>query len=100
MFFGQAMRVRAGTGGAEDRWSGPGLKVAGAGLNHRTRLETIRRQFRERNLVEVVEGGKAMFARWPDVDMRAANVAVLEQRKPVEYRGLGSIPRSLKTPIS
>jgi hypothetical protein len=27
-----------------------------------------------------------MFARWPDVDMRAANVAVLEQRKPVEYR--------------
>jgi hypothetical protein len=27
-----------------------------------------------------------MLARWPDVDMRAANVAVLEQRKPVEYR--------------
>jgi hypothetical protein len=28
----------------------PGLKVAGAGLNHRTRVETIGRQFRERNL--------------------------------------------------
>ena len=57
----------------------PGLKVASAGLNHRTRVETIRRQFRERNLVEVVEGGKAMFARRPDIDMRAANVAVLEE---------------------
>src|SRR6202046_2213828 len=68
----------------------PGLKIASAGLNHRTRVEIIRRQFRERNLVEVVEGGKAMFARWPDVDMRAANVAVLEQRKPVEYRGGGN----------
>src|ERR1700733_16246892 len=30
-----------------------------------------------------------MFARWPDIDMRTANVAVLEQRKPVEYRGGG-----------
>jgi len=84
----------------------PGLKIASAGLNHRTRLETIGRQFRERNLVQVIEGGKAMFARWPDVDMRAANVAVLEQRKPVEYRGggnaveSGSIPRSLRTPRS
>ena len=39
----------------------PGLKVASAGLNHRTRFETIRRQFRERNLVEIVEGGKAMM---------------------------------------
>jgi hypothetical protein len=41
-----------------------------------------------------------MFARWPDVDMRAANVAVLEQRERVEYRDggnavkSGSIPRS------
>jgi hypothetical protein len=84
----------------------PGLKVASAGLNHGTRIETIRRQSRERNLVEVVEGGKAMFARWPDVDMGAANVAVLEQGKPDEYRGAGmpsspgSIPRSLRTPIS
>src|ERR1700735_4742385 len=68
----------------------PCLKIASAGLNHRTGLETIRRQFRERNLVEVVEGGKAMFARWPDIDMRAANVAVLEQRKSGEYRGGGN----------
>src|ERR1700731_1486661 len=37
-----------------------------------------------------------MFARWPDVDMRAANVAVLEQRKPVEYRGGGNAVESGK----
>src|ERR1700731_2886258 len=39
-----------------------------------------------------------MFARWPDVDMRAANVAVLEQRKPVEYRGGGNAVESGKHP--
>src|SRR5580658_3883008 len=51
-----------------------------------------------RNLVEVVEGGKAMFARWPDIDMRAANVPVLEQRKSVEYRGGGNAVESGKHP--
>jgi hypothetical protein len=35
-----------------------------------------------------------MFARWPDVDMRAANVAVLEQRERVEYRGGGNAVES------
>ena len=39
-----------------------------------------------------------MFARWPDVDMRAAGIAVLEQRKPVEYRVGGNAVESGKHP--
>ena len=27
-----------------------------------------------------------MLARWPDVDMRAANIAVFEEREPLENR--------------
>jgi hypothetical protein len=39
-----------------------------------------------------------MLARWPDVDMRAAGIAVLEQRKPVEYRRGGNAVEAGKHP--
>jgi hypothetical protein len=53
---------------------------------------------RERCLAEIVKRGEAVLARWPDVDMRAVGVAVLEQRKPVEYRRGGNAVEARKHP--
>src|SRR5260370_648201 len=65
---------------------GPGLKVAGAGLDNGTWVEAMRREPRKRGLVEIVEGGETMLTRWTNVDVRAVGIAVLEQRKPFEDR--------------
>src|SRR5260370_29736960 len=64
----------------------PGLKVAGAGLDHGTRIEAVCRESGERGLVESVERSEGMLTRWTNVDVRAVGIAVLEQRKPVEDR--------------
>ena len=82
------------------------MEVPGAGFDDGAWVEAVRRETREGVLVEVVKRGETVLARWPDVDMRAVGIAVLEQRKPVEYRGggnavgPGSIPRSPRTPTS
>jgi hypothetical protein len=64
----------------------PCLEVAGAGLDHGTRIKAVCREPGERGLVEIVERGEAMLTRWTNVDVRAVGIAVLEQRKPVEDR--------------
>jgi len=82
------------------------LEVPGAGFDDGAGSEAIRREPRERGLIEIIKRGEVVLSRWPDVDMRAVGIAVLEQRKPVEYRGggnavgPGSIPRSPRTPTS
>ena len=84
----------------------PRLEVPGAGFDDGAGSEAIRREPRERGLIEIIKRGEVVLSRWPDVDMRAVGIAVLEQRKPVEYRGggnavgPGSIPRSPRTPTS
>jgi hypothetical protein len=65
----------------------PRLEVAGAGLDHSTRIEAVCREPGERGLVEIVERGEAMFIRRTSVDVRTVGIAVLELRKPVEDRG-------------
>src|SRR5260370_24601987 len=59
----------------------PGLKVAGAGLDNSTWVEAVDREPRKRGLVEIVERGETMLARWTNVDVRAVGIAVLEHRK-------------------
>src|SRR5258708_29726896 len=76
----------------------PGLKVAGAGLDNSTWVEAVGREPRNRGLVEIVEGGETMLARWTNVDVRAAGIAVLEQRKPFEDRRGRNAVESRKHP--
>ncbi len=56
----------------------PGLEVAGTGLDDGARSEAVGRELRERDLGEIVEDGVAMLTGGPDVDVRAAGIAVLE----------------------
>jgi hypothetical protein len=76
----------------------PGLKVAGAGLDNSTWVEAIRREPRKRGLVEIVEGGETMLARWTNVDVPAMGIAVFEQRKPFEDRRGQNAVESRKHP--
>ena len=57
----------------------PRLKVAGTGLGDGAGTEAVSGELRERDLGEIVEDSVAMLAGWPDVDVRAAGIAVLEQ---------------------
>lgn len=56
----------------------PGLEVAGTGLNDGARSEAVGREFRERDLGEIVENSVPMLSGGTDVDMRSANIAILE----------------------
>ena len=64
----------------------PRLEVAGAGLDHGTRIEAVCREPGERGLAEIVERGETMLPGWANVDVLTVGIAVLEQRKPVEDR--------------
>jgi hypothetical protein len=81
----------------------PGLKVAGAGLDNSTWVEAIRREPRERGLVEIVEGGETMLARWTNVDVRAVALRYLSRGSLSRTAAAemlsspGSIPRSFRT---
>ena len=59
----------------------PGLEVAEAGFNHGARLKTVAGEPGDGIRCKVVENGKAVFSRWPDVDVRAARIVSLEERK-------------------
>jgi hypothetical protein len=76
----------------------PGLEVSGTGFDDGARSEAVRREARERGLAEIVKRGEAVLTRWSDVDMRAVSIAVLEQRKPVEYRRGGNAVKTRKHP--
>ena len=62
----------------DDRMFEPRLEVAGTCLDHGARSEAVCCELRERDLGEIVEDGVAMLTGWPDVDVRAACIAVLE----------------------
>jgi hypothetical protein len=79
----------------------PGLEVAGASLDNGARIEAVFREPYERGLVEIIEQGEAVFTRRAYVNMRAARVAMLEQRKSVDHRGGGDgVETGEHTPIA
>ena len=59
----------------------PRLEVAGTSLDDGARSEAVTGELCERDLGEIVKNRVAMFAGRTDVDVRAADVAVLEQGK-------------------
>lgn len=61
------------------------LEVAGTGLDDGARSEAVSGKLCERDLGEIVEDSVAMLTGRTNVDVRAAGVAVLEQRQPPDY---------------
>ena len=63
----------------------PRLEVAGTGLDDGARSEAVSGKLRERDLGEIAENRVAMSAGWTDVDVRATDVALLEQGKSSDH---------------
>jgi hypothetical protein len=58
------------------------LEVAKASFNHGTRFNAIAGQSGNGIRRKVVENGKSVFCRWPDVDVGLACIVGLEEREP------------------
>ena len=85
--------------GAEKLWEDcrvlePCLEVAGTGLDDGARSEAVGRELRERDLGEIVEGSVAMLTGRSEVDVRAADVAVLEA---IRWRRVSALPITLRS---